>query len=143
MTRDEMRLGLRTVNTNVENNVQSDHLDKKNLLTFKSLAIALVFVLFAVFVVLAFPNALTRSASDPECLTGSVDCTAGSLKQPNFIVWGGVYLCSLVGLILMTFKSNGEKRAASTYVTLASAAALNTLMWMAFVYAGAFLLNLF
>ena len=56
---------------------------------------------------------------------------------------GRVVWVSLLGLILMTFKSNGKKKAASTYITLASAAALNTLMWMAFVYAGAFLFNLF
>jgi len=134
---------LRTVNTNVENNVQSDPIHKKSLFTLKSLAIALLFVLFAVFVVLAIPHALSGSTNELECVGASSDCVQSSVNGPNFAVWAGVYLCSLFGLLLMPLKSNTGKRPTSTYIMLASAAALNTLMWMAFVYAGAFLFNLF
>ena len=123
--------------------MQSDHLNIKSILTLKGITIALLIALFATLVVLAVPHALSGSGNDAECLNGSTDCVTKPAQRPNLIVWGGVYLCSLLGLILMTFKSNGEKRPASNYITLASAAALNTVMWMAFVYAGAFLFKLF
>ena len=122
--------------------MQSDHLNIKSILTLKGLTIAVLIALFATLVILAVPHTF-GAGKDAECLNGAADCVANNAQRPNLIVWGGVYLCSLLGLILMTIKSNGEKRPASSYITLASAAALNTFMWMAFVYAGAFLFKLF
>ncbi|RZV43083.1 MAG: hypothetical protein EX271_04520 [Acidimicrobiales bacterium] len=127
-----------TVNTKVEKNVQNNQIKPKLVFSPRILAFALLLVLFCTFIFMAFPDPITNAG----CLDDTPECVAAQKGSQNYVFWIGVFLCSLFGLILMTFKPGQVKKAPTVYLSLSAAAALNTAMWMALVYAGAFLINL-
>ena len=92
---------------------------------------------------MALSNAGLNTVTNADCIAGTPECGVDSSGTNAYFIWIGIYVCSLLGLILMTFKSSPKIRRPAMYVSLGTAAALNTLMWMAIVYAGAYLIRLF
>ena len=106
------------------------------LLTFLSL-IAVVFFIWAYAAISVWDS------NTAECVNEAVGCEQKSSGSKSVIIWIGVFLFSLMGLALMTFKSSAQRKGSAMMVGILSAAALNTLFWMIIIYTGAFLLKLF